>query len=89
MGSETHTAAVNVNQETGSQIPGGSRYVFSSSVFRRNCLLTTIVGCLLTASNQLDVLLTQPFSFRMGTKIFFNFLIPFVVSSTSALINRK
>jgi hypothetical protein len=40
-------------------------------------------------ANQLDVLLAQPFSLRLGTKIFFNFLIPFVVSSTSALINRK
>ncbi len=70
-------------------IPDGLRYVFSPFVLKRNCVLAVIVGCLLTIANQLDVLLAQPFSFRLGTKIFFNFLVPFVVSSTSALLNRK
>ncbi len=65
------------------------RYVFSPGVFKRNCFLAAIVGCLLTIANQLDVLLAQPFSFRLGTKILFNFLIPFAVSSTSAVIHRK
>jgi hypothetical protein len=68
---------------------GGIAYMFSREVFRRNCVLAAVVGCLLTVANQLDVLVAQPFSFRLGTKILFNFLIPFVVSSTSALINRK
>jgi hypothetical protein len=68
---------------------GGIRYAFSREVFRRNCVISAVVGCLLTITNQVDVLLAQSFSFRMGTKIFFNFLIPLVVSSTSALINRK
>jgi len=67
----------------------GVRYVFSRAVFQRNCMIAGVVGLLLTITNQLDVLLAQPFSFRLGTKIFFNFLIPFAVSSTSALINRK
>ena len=65
------------------------RYVFSPAVFKRNCLLAAIVGCLLTIANQLDALLAQPFTARLGTKMLFNFLIPFAVSSTSALINRK
>ena len=69
--------------------PGGIAYIFSREVFRRNCTIAAVVGCLLTTTNQLDVLLAQPFSFRLGTKILFNFLIPFAVSSTSALINRK
>ncbi len=68
---------------------GSIAYIFSREVFRRNCVLAAVVGCLLTIANQLDVLLVQPFTFRLGTKILFNFLIPFVVSSTSALINRK
>jgi hypothetical protein len=68
---------------------GSISYIFSREVFRRNCALAAVVGCLLTVANQLDVLLAQPFSFRLGTKILFNFLIPFAVSSTSALINRK
>lgn len=70
-------------------LAGSIGYVFSREVFKRNCVLAAVVGCLLTIANQLDVLLAQPFSLRLGTKIFFNFLIPFVVSSTSALINRK
>ncbi len=64
-------------------------YIFRREVFRRNCVLAAVVGCLLTLANQLDVLLVQSFSFRLGTKILFNFLIPFAVSSTSTLINRK
>jgi hypothetical protein len=63
------------------------RYVFSPDVFKRNCLLAIIVGCLLTIANQLDVLLSQPFTLRLGGKILFNFLIPFVVSSVSAAVN--
>lgn len=69
--------------------PGGIVYVFSREVFMRNCVLAAIVGCLLTVANQLDVLLAQPFSFRLGTKILFNFVIPFVVSSTSTALNRN
>ena len=69
--------------------PNGLRYVFSPVVLKRNCLLAVIVGCLLTLANQLDVLPSQPFTFRLGTKIFFNFLVPFAVSSTSALLNHK
>lgn len=68
---------------------GGVRYVFSREVFQRNCMIAGVVGLLLTITNQLDVLFAQPFSLRLGTKIFFNFLIPFAVSSTSALINRR
>ena len=70
-------------------LSGGIRYVFSREVFRRNCMLAAVVGCLLTITNLLDVLLAQPFSLRLGIKILFNFLIPFAVSSTSALVNRK
>lgn len=72
-----------------SSVSHALRYVFSRAVFRRNCLLAAIVSCLLTLANHLDVLLAQPFSVRLGTKIFLNFLIPFLVSSTSAWIHRK
>ena len=76
----------NVNSKS---LTRGIRYVFSREVFGRNCVLAAVVGCLLTIANQLDVLLAQPFSLRLGTKILFNFLIPFAVSSTSAPVNRK
>lgn len=72
----------------GGSVSHAFRYVFSPAVSRRNCLLAAIVGCLLTLVNQMDVLLAQPLSFRLGAKIVLNFLIPFVVSSASAMLNR-
>jgi hypothetical protein len=66
-----------------------SRYIFTGDVFKRNGLLALVVGCFLTLANQLDVMLSQPFTARLGTKVFFNFLIPFAVSSISAAMNRK
>jgi hypothetical protein len=69
--------------------PSALRYLFTRDVFRRNSFLALVVGCMLTLTNQLDVMLSQPFTARLATKIFFNFVIPFVVSSTSAAVNRK
>lgn len=65
------------------------RYAFSRSVLRRNLLIALVVGTLLSVANQLDVVLHEPMSARLGVKILFNFLIPFVVSSVSAVLNRK
>jgi hypothetical protein len=65
------------------------RYVFSRNVFKQNSLIALVVGCLLTLTNQLDVMLAQPFTVRLATKIFFNFLIPFVVASVSAAMTHK
>jgi hypothetical protein len=69
--------------------PAALRYIFSWDVFKRNSLLAIVVGCLLTMTNQLDVLLTQPFTLRLGAKTILNFLIPFVVSSAGAAMNRR
>ncbi len=74
---------------TGKESLGAIRYVFIREVFKRNAFLAVLVGCLLTLTNQLDVFLSQSFSLQQGTKIFFNFLIPFVVSSASVVINRE
>jgi hypothetical protein len=63
------------------------RFVFSGRVLRRNLVLALIVGSFLSLANQLDVILLGPFTARLGVKLFFNFLIPFAVSSTSAAIN--
>jgi hypothetical protein len=65
------------------------RYVFRRDVFKQNSLIALVVGCLLTLTNQLDVMLTQPFTARLATKILFNFLIPFLVSSISAAMTHK
>ena len=65
------------------------RYVFSGAVFRRSLIIAAVVGCLLSITNQGDVLLREPFGVRIGIKIVLNFLIPFTVASVSALVNRS
>jgi hypothetical protein len=65
------------------------RYVFSNGVLRRNLFIALVVGTLLSVANQLDVVLREPMSARLSLKIIFNFIIPFVVSSVSAMLNRR
>jgi hypothetical protein len=67
----------------------GIRYVLSGDVLKRNLLIALAVGSLLSLTNQLDVILNRGFTARLVMKIIFNFLIPFCVSSASALLNRK
>ncbi len=64
-------------------------YLFRGRVLRRNLIITLVVGIVLSVANQFEVLLTQAWTPRLGVKIFFNFLIPFVVSSASAWVNRQ
>src|SRR5205807_340312 len=66
----------------------GCVYVFTWPVVRRNLVIACFVGCALTASNQYDVIARVPFTFSLGLKLLFNFLIPFTVSSVSAAVNR-
>lgn len=68
---------------------GALRYILSAPVVWRNLLIAMIVGTLLSVANQFDVLLREPMTARTGAKIFFNFVIPFIVSSVSAALNRK
>jgi len=65
------------------------RFVLSRRVLRWNLLIALITGSVLSLANQLDVILRGPIDLRLGLKLFFNFLIPFTVSSTSAAINRQ
>jgi hypothetical protein len=64
------------------------RYIFSQGVLKRNLLVALIVGCVLSLANQWEVMFRGPFTPRLGVKLLFNFLTPFVVSSVSAAINR-
>jgi hypothetical protein len=64
-------------------------YVSSWAVLKRSLTIAFIVGCLLSLTNQMDVILREPLNARLGAKIVMNFVIPFVVSSVSALLNRK
>jgi hypothetical protein len=65
------------------------RFVFTGRVLGRNLLIALIVCCVLSLANQFDVILNGPFQFRLGLKLLCNFLIPFAVSSISAVINRE
>lgn len=65
------------------------QYAFSMNVARRNGLIALIVGSLLTLTNQFDVILSGSLTLWLGVKILINFLTPFVVSSTSAVLNRQ
>ena len=64
-------------------------YVFSRRVLKKSLTIAGIVGCLLSTTNQMDVILREPMSARLALKIFLNFLIPFVVASVSATLNRS
>ena len=68
--------------------PTALAYAFSWGVAKKSLTIAAIVGCLLSVANQGDILLTQPFTPRIGIKLFLNFLIPFTVSSVSAVLNR-
>jgi len=70
------------------QKTGALRFIFSPSVAKRSLAIAVIVGCLLSLTNQGDVLLHEGISPRVGIKILMNFFIPFAVSSVSALLNR-
>ena len=63
-------------------------YIFSGPVLRRNLIIALVVGCVLSIANQYDLLLRAPLSAGLLVKLFFNFLVPFIVSSISAFVNR-
>ncbi len=46
-----------------------------------------IVGVLLSAVNQGDVLMNGDLSARVWIKVLFNFLVPFTVASVSCVVN--
>lgn len=69
--------------------PGALRYVFSGSVAKRSLAIAAVVGCLLSLTNQSDVLLRDGLTCAVSLKILMNFFIPFAVSSVSALLNRN
>jgi hypothetical protein len=64
-------------------------YAFSRPVLKRNLLIALFVGCALSLSNQYDALFSRQFTSRLAVKVFMNFIIPFAVSTVSAVLNRK
>jgi hypothetical protein len=72
----------------GGASPGPLRYILSGSVAKRSLAIAGVVGCLLSVTNQGDVMLLEGLTPRVGIKVLMNFFIPFAVSSVSALLNR-
>ena len=68
---------------------GALSYVLGGRVLKRNILIALVVGCLLSLINQVDILFSDPFTVLLATKLFLNFLVPFVVSFLSSAINRE
>jgi hypothetical protein len=64
-------------------------YALAPAVLRKNLVVAAIVGTLLTIVNQADTLASSPLDSLLITKVFFNYLIPLVVSSTGAALNRS
>ena len=56
-------------------------------VARRNLLIALVVGTVLTAVNQWEVLVRQELTNPLIARVFANYLIPFVVSTVSAAVN--
>ena len=78
-----------IMSKEGAPRSGALGFIFSPSVAKRSLAIAGIVGCLLSITNQGDVLLRDGISPRVGIKILMNFFIPFAVSSVSALLNRN
>jgi len=67
---------------------GALAYIFSRRVVVRSLAVAAVVGLILSLVNQGDVLLREPLTASIALKLFFNFLVPFVVASVSAALNR-
>lgn len=63
-------------------------YAARPAVLRRSTAIALIVGAVLSAANQGAVLLRGPWTAGLFAKVLFNCLVPFIVSSVSAAVNR-
>lgn len=58
------------------------------AVLKRSAAIALVVGAVLSAANQGAVLLRGPWTAGLFAKVLFNCLVPFIVSSVSAAVNR-
>ena len=71
-----------------SRRPGLFRYVLTRSVLKRSACISLLVGTVLSIANQYEALASGQVTSRVIAKVAFNFLVPLVVASTSAALNR-
>ncbi len=64
-------------------------FIFSPAVLKKNLVIAAVVCVVLTAANQYGVLVSEPWTARLGLKVLFNFVVPFFVSAVSAWFNRQ
>lgn len=64
-------------------------YAARPVVLRRSASISLLVGTILSAANQGEVILRGPWTAGLLAKVAFNYLVPFVVSSASAVANRE
>lgn len=55
---------------------------------RRTLLITLLVGIWLSLFNEGPLLFVAPWSIQLGTKVFLNFLTPFVVANLGLVAHR-
>ena len=65
------------------------RYALRPKVLKRSLTIALVVGCTLSFLNQMDFIFKGHFTARLALKLAANFLVPFLVSSVSAAINRS
>ena len=63
-------------------------YALTGSVLKHSLITTFFVGCILSLLNEGDVLFEGRLTSRVLMKIVMNFVVPFLVSSISAVVNR-
>lgn len=64
-------------------------YAMHPAVLRRSALIALVVGGVLSTVNQGGIILRGPWTASLFAKIVFNCLVPFIVSSISAVANRE
>ncbi len=72
----------------GSGFSEAVRYCLQRRHLRRTIAIALVVGAVLTAINQLDVILRGETSSAVALKVVGNFLVPFVVSNLGLLSGR-
>jgi hypothetical protein len=65
------------------------RCAMEPRVLRTNLLIALGVGIVLSLANQYDVIRRTPVNTRLVAKIIANFLVPFLVSTLSVVVNQR
>lgn len=65
------------------------RCAIEPRVLRTNALIAVLVGVVLSAANQFELIRAGALTGRLLAKLGTNFAVPFIVSTLSAVLNRR